>query len=378
MLHAVWPVAALALATLLPIAPVTLRNWARERQFVLISANAGINLYIGNRRGATGLFSADLSPWGRYGNNQEFRQVYDRIGRVLGYSPTYAEASRFLSREAWRAVRAEPGAAARRLGRKLLYWLGPRETGLNSEVEVARRESALLRRLPVSFAWALALGWAGLVLAGGRGGSAARWVTGCVALPYTLSFLPFFVAGQYRTLLAVPLLALAGVAVGQVARGGWPRRVCWLWLPVLVFCWNLTGYRTTGVGWWFSRGNAHKALEQWTGADTAWQECLRRAVEAPPGSADRHTGAEAAKSAGVALLRQGRAAEAAARFEAGLACEPGSADLLANLGAARLSDGRPREAVEALEAACRARPGDERLRANLAAARLALERQEGR
>jgi hypothetical protein len=56
--------AALTLSTLLPILPVTLRNYARTGEFVLISSNAGINLYLGNNPTAptTSPTSATNSP----------------------------------------------------------------------------------------------------------------------------------------------------------------------------------------------------------------------------------------------------------------------------------------------------------------------------
>src|SRR5690606_17668163 len=39
---------ALVLGAVVVIAPVTLRNWIVERDFVLITANGGLNFYVGN------------------------------------------------------------------------------------------------------------------------------------------------------------------------------------------------------------------------------------------------------------------------------------------------------------------------------------------
>src|SRR5262249_9046858 len=46
------PAPAFLLALVLTIAPVTIRNWVVGRDVVLVSANMGVNLFIGNNAGA--------------------------------------------------------------------------------------------------------------------------------------------------------------------------------------------------------------------------------------------------------------------------------------------------------------------------------------
>ncbi|MCX7590548.1 MAG: glycosyltransferase family 39 protein, partial [Kiritimatiellae bacterium] len=62
-------------AAALAIAPVTIRNWLVGGEFVLISANTGVNFYIGNHEGATGFFVTDTPEFERFETSFDYPRV---------------------------------------------------------------------------------------------------------------------------------------------------------------------------------------------------------------------------------------------------------------------------------------------------------------
>src|SRR5262249_17405128 len=103
---------ALLLGAALVVAPVTLRNYAAEGDFVLITANGGLNLYIGNNEAANGAYVLPQGMAFRPGDaadDFEGRRVAEESeGRPL----RSAEVSAWWSRRAMSFVRASPGRAA--------------------------------------------------------------------------------------------------------------------------------------------------------------------------------------------------------------------------------------------------------------------------
>lgn len=79
---------------------------------------------------------------------------------------------------------------------------------------------------------------------------------------------------------------------------------------------------------------------------------------------------------GVALLEQGRPAEAEQALLASLALLPGRPSTLSNLGLAQLQQGRPEPALQALDAALAAQPGLVEAWCHRAAALSALDREQ--
>jgi hypothetical protein len=218
----------LTLATLLPILPVTLRNYARTGEFVLISSNAGINFCLGNHPAATGYFTGQLGELGTYNRTDDLGPIRDRLAREMGRAAlTDHAASRILGARAWAFIRGNPAFWVKLLLRKTLLFWGPREVDLNTAPETVRRDT-VLRFLPVSFPILLALALAACLtsaLSVKRSALSVPSPASCTPelpnsrtlellilafiLAWFLSILPFFVSGQYRQPI-LPLLALLG------------------------------------------------------------------------------------------------------------------------------------------------------------------------
>jgi hypothetical protein len=105
------------------VAPWTARNYIVFHKFVLVSANAGFNLYVGNNPGATGEFAEvpDASP--------EVEQNYHEF---LAFSKTHdqVEMDQFRYRSAANWILSHPIEVMRLDARKLWYhWFGREELG---------------------------------------------------------------------------------------------------------------------------------------------------------------------------------------------------------------------------------------------------------
>jgi len=312
----------------LVIAPVTLRNFVVSREFVLISANGGVNLFIGNHAEADGRCVADLPGAGRFQTCFDYPAVVVNLQRRTGRELTHGEVSRWFSQRALEYIWANPARCLALLGRKFLLFWGPVEVAHNKEVQCERDYSPVLSRLPVTFpaALALAIVGAGLALrprgshrggATGRGGpriegngapsglKADRTYvrkTLAEAAPYDaadpaaalavlyvaawcLSVVPFFVAARYRVQVIPFLLMFAAIAVDRVAAAAaarqWRRALLAAGLASLAFVLvriPFVDVKPEPARWRFQQGTDYARADQ---LDRA-REHLEAAAELAP------------------------------------------------------------------------------------------------
>lgn len=206
-------VAALAFAVTLP---VTWHNTRCSGEIVWITDTGGLNVYIGNHRGANGLFNVpprvpeatDLESQAR-----AFTAVAEReAGRTL----TRGEVARHWTRATLDEIRADPLAWLRLLARKLvLVFQG--EDFSNSR-SYAFRDELMHGMGPwlVQWSYLVPLAWLGL----GVWLRAPRrhWLHLSFTLAYIVALVAVFVLGHYRQVL-VPLFVLAAVEGGKALAG---------------------------------------------------------------------------------------------------------------------------------------------------------------
>lgn len=145
------------------IAPVTLRNWHVGREFVPVSANAGIVLHMGNADGATGAFVGVSEELGVYGATG----FYTRVARgVLGLADNEAlsmvAADRWFRRRAIDYMLKHPLATSLLWLKKAWFLVGPMEVGYNRVIAIDRVERAIVRKLPFPHVLVLGLGAVGV------------------------------------------------------------------------------------------------------------------------------------------------------------------------------------------------------------------------
>jgi len=187
------------LVVLLVYAPWPIRNAYRFHAFIPLRSTVGLELYMGNRPGATGHLDESLSP---LIDKQEFASYISK--GELAYTNDQATQARGY-------IRARPGHFLNlSLRRAYRFWAG---TG-NLDGSPVYEVHALLTTV---------LGFAGLVLAYRR---RMRWFAVMMTLPLLLFPLPYYISHaefRYRLNIDPLMTVLAAYAVTQLA-ASWSKR----------------------------------------------------------------------------------------------------------------------------------------------------------
>jgi len=384
------------LGTLLAVAPATVRNLVVAGDFVLITSNGGVNLYIGNNERAD-CVTADipilgeltsLTGWTCFDQPAIARGVEELTGESLSAS----RVSRFFAARALEYVGSHPGRTlALTLRKAALFW-GPAEISNNKEIQVARGESAVLRWLP-RFPLVLSLAFVGALLAlrdARRAGDTRRFELTVLLLAvvgaYFASHLPFFIAGRYRVPLVPFLLLFAaygGCRLAELARDrrtGLPWVATWLGALVLASL-PLADYEPDRALWHFDRGDAYRKQGEHERAVAEFRKAIELATwpdprvhndlggelfqmkRIPEAIASFEEAArlkpdylEAHRNAATAYLTLQDGEGARPHLEEVVRRDPHDADALYNLGTVLLNQGKPQDAIPYLRAAVAERP----------------------
>jgi tetratricopeptide (TPR) repeat protein len=400
------------LGVVVPIVPVTVRNYAASGEFVPISSNLGINLLIGNHKNATGKFVRHIEGFGEFGTCYAYPELVARLGARLGRNLSYSEASSYLAGQAARFMRDRPGVVAGLMFKKALLFWGPHEISHNKEVQCEREVSHVLRYVPTNFALAAGLFVMGLAVWIGQrrfqkeqppqagpsvaGQSRITILVLLIIAVYFLSYLPFFVTALYRVPIIPFMLLFAAYGLVHVWRKAAAReyRAAALWsLAGLVlfglFSLPLTAYEPDWAKWHFSRGSAYTRKGQdeqavpeyeeavrinpgffearftlgWTllemGRDAEGIAQLEECLKLRPDSLEAHT------RLANAYMRERKVAQALPHYTAALELDPNNAVVRTNYGVALLNVGQAERAAEQFAEALRIDPNDATAHASL-------------
>jgi len=187
--------AAIACAT---VVPCSVRNLVAGHRLTLISANGGINLYIGNNE------RYDQTVYLQPG--YAFEDFYDEPRRVAGAS-SFSDRDRYWYRKAFDFILKHPAEEASLLLRKLALYFANYEIYRNTDLGYAKAHS-IYRGVPfVPASLLLAAGVVGLLLALHRGKAGGLAAFGALtALPCIV----FFVTDRYRLPSMAPWALFAG------------------------------------------------------------------------------------------------------------------------------------------------------------------------
>ena len=304
--------------------PVAFRNWWVGGELHLTTSQLGLNLYLGNHEGATGLYQ----PFeGNRGVESERQDARAGAERALGRPLSAREVSDYWLERALDYIRSQPGDWLRLMLRKALL--------LVSSVELVDAEDQYL-----TSEYSSALRWAGVL---GHFGVLAPlavlgvfvtwprrreiwWIHAAIAA-YTASVLIFYVVARYRYPL-VPFLALLAGA-------------------------GLAGART-----WIRRS---RPLE--LAACGVLALGLAAVSNGVSGMSKAQMAAITHLNLGHDLRLEGRAEAATEHYREALALDPDLTDAADGLR----SLGRAEDGADAIERALAARPEDPRLHSRLAA-----------
>ena len=198
----------LAVGLVVALAPVGLRNALYARDPVLISANGGINLFIGTEPKYRGVIGVRPGPeW----------ELLMRAPIDLGYY-TESERSQYYVRKARALIASDPGRWVAQMARKLGHVWHGRELASNRDIYVSRSESfvlaSLLWRTPVlffPFGLLAPLALVGMAISW-RQRRKSRFLIGLVAV-HCAAMMLFFVTGRFRLAMLPVLVLFAAEAV---------------------------------------------------------------------------------------------------------------------------------------------------------------------
>lgn len=374
---------ALILGAIAVVSPATIRNYLVARDFVLISANGGVNLFIGNNEDATGVCATDIPGIGRFHTCFDYPALVASLERKEGRPLEYSEVSSYFRDRAAFFIKNKPTAFLRLTLRKALLFWGPTEIGHNKELHYERRFSNVLSRLPGDFPTVLATALAGGVMffiisrRRRRGGQPETdaWerhpeisvLMILVILTLFFSVLPFFVAGRYRVPVIPFLLAFAAYGTCSVVRFAvarrWQRAVCWVSacaVGCFILRWPGLSIEPDLARWHYEQGASYERVRD---HERAMDE-YSKAIEIVP---DEPTWLLAAAHL---LRRTGRLEEAAGHLRRVLALRHVQSCIAdAHLALARVSaqQGRTDQAVVHYRESLRADPDAVAVRMELAA-----------
>ena len=370
----------LTATTLVPILPVTIRNYAVGHDLVLIASQAGVNFYIGNNPQSDGLQAVvpgtPADWWGGY--YAAIEQAEAARGRNLKPS----EVSRYYFERAGQFMRTQPAQAASLLLAKLRWFWSAREISNNKDIYFWSGEFApIVNWLPLNFAIVGPLGLLGLLLVL-RAPRRLFPLWGFVLI-YMVSVVLFFCPSRYRVPVLPPLILLASYALfwcGQTIRARrWLKlagALCALALAAALVSIPPRDDMPTNrehtylivARSLYADGNIDRAIDYYRRAITVRDDYL-----------------SAHFNLGLVLANAGHIDEAIAEFRRALECPPQPlfaespalyATVHENLGTALMQDRRPTEAALHFEQALRGdAPADEiTLRCKLGSAYAAAEK----
>jgi 4-amino-4-deoxy-L-arabinose transferase-like glycosyltransferase len=370
--------------TVIVVAPVTIRNYSVGHEFVPISSNGGVNLYIGNNDRADGLVRGTMPGIGTLDTSFDHLEVVAGIERLTGRSMKHSEVSDYLAAEALTWMRRNPGRVLGLMWKKTLLFWGPTEPADNKVVAGDRVNSAVLRSIPLTFSLVLGLAVAGVFLFffearrgrsksggedGGRGDNAGRTRREAVililwlALLWYASHLPFAVTARYRVPVIPFMLIFAGLFLERLwtylrakdwKRGGvWAAVFAVAMIPASIDF--VPDDEPSMARWHYQRGIAYTRAGR---LDTAAGE-YERALEINPDYTAVHNDLAAA------LAGQGRVSESVPHFRKALLGRPNDGTLHFNLALALELTGEFEESLFHYREALRIRPGDREAAAGL-------------
>ena len=195
---------AFVLPALLVISPVIIGNIANGER-LLLTSNAGINLFIGNNPAATGRYSQP--PGLSLGDDLVGKKTAEYI---LGHKLTYSEASSFWAKKALHFIIDNPRKFFYLLLRKLTLFWSVYEVPQVENFYLAGRIFPLLLYNPFFF-WISPLVIYGLYLFIRK----RNWLIPGFVIIYFISLLPFFVVSRFRIGASGAMIVLAACSLDE-------------------------------------------------------------------------------------------------------------------------------------------------------------------
>lgn len=213
------PMALFMLGLSLVVLPLTINNYRLEKDFVLVSANAGVNFYIGNNCDSRGTF---LLPAGSALSDQFqtiFKSARQEAERATGQTLKPSQVSRYWFLRGWDFIVHNPRAALRLYARKVLLLVNHGEIPNHLSMEHIRNHFVGMLRLTfLNFGLIAPVGLLGIGFYWRRRQQKKHRLLIVFVLVYACSLLPFFITARYRLPLISILIIYSVLAIKALYR----------------------------------------------------------------------------------------------------------------------------------------------------------------
>lgn len=367
------------LGTIIVVAPTTIRNYIVADDFVLISSNGGINLFIGNNEFANGFCAGTIPGLGKFGTCYDYPAIVRNLEKKQGKPLKHSQVSAYFAHQAIRFIQENPLDFLKLLIKKAFLFWSPQEISHNKVVHYEREFSRLLRNIPGNFSFIFSLSTVGILLLlidlkrkrevkdKSITWIQKRWEISLLILlfifTYFLSVLPFFIASRYRVPILPFLLLFGAYGIHRVGRfvavRDFRRAVCWaiawLGLYLLVQKQPFFRYQPDLAEWHYKRGVAYSYQKETEQAFNEYQEALRIAPDY----------AQARVNLGVTLSEQGKIEEAIAQYSEAMRIKPDYPEVYCHYGRALEKQGKLNEAISYYSQALQINPDYAEAHSNL-------------
>ncbi len=304
----VLPTAIVAIASLLVILPVTIRNLTKGGELVLIAWQGGVNFYLGNHSGADG-WSATAPEFRR-----QWQEGYEDAISIpqseRGSDLSYKGISNYWFEKGGRFIRENPGQAARLFLKKTYLLLHAEELSNNYYIPYYARHSLVFRLLPFGMGLMMPLGLIGAFWSRNRSGARLLML---FFLSYSATLVLFFVCSRFRMPVVPVLLLFSSSALSRM--------------------------------WQLSRRNRKRLLPP-----LAILLLLATLLTVDFGAVDKINLAWAHQGEGGSLYQQGRIREAEEKYRDAIRTDPDYPEGYYGLGTVLQETERPEEALAAFQA----------------------------
>ncbi len=317
--------AAFLFITVMVIAPVTLVNYIRSDQFILVSYQGGVNFFIGNNPDADGL-SASLPPVGRDWSLDDaaYFAFKDTGHRIL-----HAEQSRHWYLKGIKYIYSDPSGFIRLFAKKFYFLFSGHEISNNLPLKEAVFDNGFLKWLPVRLSLLLSL--AVLPLFFYRKDTSRYLFLYSIVLIYGLTVSFFFVTSRFRLPLIPVLAILAAIGLVSIYEAIRSGRIGYRFFWGLIFAGGI--YILAGAGLYqdsssnpqyamFLRGNRSLRQGNYEGAVACFDSLSRT----KPYFKNTYL------NLGIANLKLGNTGAAIEAFRSELGCNRASAEAYNNIG----------------------------------------------
>ena len=269
-------------ASILFISPLTIHNGYVGDDLVLLTSNAGANLYIGNNLYSDGIYIRNARYQGRpMGLSVREQQVnFPEVAREeTGYSDLKpSEISSFWVRKTREEIFRDPGSWLKLIGNKIRYFFNAYEVPNNRNYYFSKRFSSLLHLPLITYGSIVPFALLGMIVLWRS--RRHHYLLYGFFFAHFIALITFFVNGRYR-LVVVPVLLIYAAASFQ-----------WIYLQTrekrflrlvattvcILFFYGIAYSAVPRIGYranYYNLGNAYRDLGQPEKALACYDESVR-------------------------------------------------------------------------------------------------------